>query len=136
MSALTSNSPTPPGHVFAYGTLMKGQIRHGLLEPGGIKSIVPASIAGELIDLGEYPALRLSAYAKSRVFGELIEFEALDKIIERIDNEEGPQFRREIVNVSLEGGQSQFAWTYVLASDTGKFPLIESGDWRAKAAGR
>ena len=136
MSAATSNSPVPPSYVFAYGTLMKGQRYHELLERGHIKSIVPASISGELVDLGEYPALRLSSYSKHRVSGELIEVEELDKVIEEVDNEEGPAFRREIVNVTLEDGRSQFAWTYVLASEAGHFPVIESGDWRTKAAGR
>jgi gamma-glutamylcyclotransferase (GGCT)/AIG2-like uncharacterized protein YtfP len=136
MSALTSDSPTPPSHVFVYGTLMTGQSRHALLAAGKIKSIVPASISGELIDLGEYPALRLSAHAKSRVAGELIEFAALDEVIEQIDNEEGPQYRREIVNVTLNDGQSRFAWAYVLASDAGHCPVIESGNWRSKTAAR
>ena len=136
MSAVTYNAPSPPSCLFAYGTLMKGESRHGLLERGQIKSIVPASVAGELIDFGEYPALRLSAYASGRVSGELIEFEALDTIISNIDDEEGPAFRREIVNVSLEDGRSHFAWTYVLASDTGHRRVIESGNWRARAAGR
>ena len=115
---------------------MKGQSHHELLECGHIRSIVPASISGEMVDLGEYPALRLSSYSKRRVSGELIEVEELDKVIEEVDNEEGPAFRREIVNVTLEDGRGQFAWTYVLASEAGHFPVIESGDWRAKAAGR
>jgi gamma-glutamylaminecyclotransferase len=132
MSAATNNSPSFPTHVFAYGTLMKGQPDHGLLEQGQIKSIVRASISGELIDLGDYPGLRLSSYSKGRVSGELIEVEALDRVIGAVDNEEGPAFRREIVNVTLEDGRSHFAWTYVLASDAGHYPVIESSEWRGK----
>ncbi|MBV9084349.1 MAG: gamma-glutamylcyclotransferase [Acidobacteriaceae bacterium] len=132
MSGVVINSPTPPSHLFAYGTLMKGESRHHLLELAQIKSVVPATISGELLDLGEYPGLRLSPYVKTRVCGELIELEALDRVIERLDAEEGPAFRREIVNVTTDDGQSHFAWTYVLASDASSLPVIESGDWHRK----
>jgi len=124
--------PTPPSHLFAYGTLMKGEARHHLLEPARITSIVAASISGELVNLGEYPGLRLSPYIKTRVCGELIELEALDDIMEKLDAEEGPQFRREMVNVTAENGRTQFAWTYVLASNAPSLPVIESGDWHRK----
>jgi gamma-glutamylcyclotransferase (GGCT)/AIG2-like uncharacterized protein YtfP len=122
--------------MFVYGTLMTGEPRHHLLEAGGIRSITPASISGELLDMGEYPALRLSSHTNRRVYGELIEFEALDKVIDRVDEEEGPAFRREFVNVTLDNGTSHFALTYVLASDAGLTHArhIESGRWRGRAA--
>ena len=113
---------------------MKGESRHAHLEAGGIVAITPASISGELLDMGEYPALRLSSHGNSRVHGELIEFEALDKIIADVDDEEGPGFRREVVNVTLDDGRSHFAWTYVIASDLGHKRVIESGRWRERAA--
>jgi gamma-glutamylcyclotransferase (GGCT)/AIG2-like uncharacterized protein YtfP len=132
MSGVVIDAPSPPNHLFAYGTLMRGESRHHLLAPGGMKSILPASVSGELIDFGEHPGLRLSSYAKTRVTGELIEFEALDEIIGKIDEEEGPEFRREIVNVSRDDDRNCFAWTYVLASDDESGRVIESGDWRRK----
>ena len=132
MSGTVINSPSPPNHLFAYGTFMKDQPRHHLLERARVTSITPASVSGELVNLGEYPGLRLSAYAKTRVMGELIEFEALDTLIDELDQVEGPEFRRELVNVALPNGGNHFAWTYVLASNTGNLPVIQSGDWRKK----
>ena len=132
MSAATFNAPSPPNWVFAYGTLMKGQSRHHLLEPAEIKSVLPASLAGELLDFGEYPALRLMSSGNSRVRGELIELGALDKVLEQIDEEEGPQFRREIVNATADSGETQFAWVYVIASEKSDAPPIRSGSWREK----
>ena len=135
MSATTYNSPAPPNRLFVYGTLMQGEVRHHLLLAGGIQSISPASIAGELLDFGEYPGLQLSTGTKGRVAGELVEFESLDKIIAALDEEEGPDFRRELVNVTLPNGRGRFAWTYVLAAEAGRGGnAISSGNWRAKSA--
>jgi gamma-glutamylcyclotransferase (GGCT)/AIG2-like uncharacterized protein YtfP len=110
---------------------MTGESRHPMLKPAGIVSVRPASISGELLDMGDHPGLRLSSYSHHRVAGELLEFEALDKILDELDIEEGPEFRREIVNVTVEGG-SHFAWIYVLAGDTADLKVIASGDWRKR----
>lgn len=136
MSATSARPPTSSKHLFVYGTLMRGQIRHHLLAPGGIQSIVPASISGQLIDLGEYPGVLLSTHIQQRVTGELIEFASLDKILEAIDAEEGPDFRREIVHVTLRDGRDQFAWTYVFSTgQLAQHAVIPSGNWRSKVPG-
>ncbi len=111
---------------------MRGESRHGLLAAGGVKSVRPASLAGELFDMGEHPGMKLSAHTHGRVTGELIEFDSLDTIMEELDREEGAGFRREIVNVAVEGGGNHFAWTYVLAGETGGVPVIASGNWRKR----
>ena len=135
MSAITSNSPSPPNALFAYGTLMTGESRHQMLERARIKSVRAASISGELLDMGEHPGLRLSSYSGHRVQGELIEFEELDTILPELDAEEGPEFRREIVNVTVESG-NHFAWVYVLAGNNKNLKAIDSGDWRKRHAAR
>ncbi len=112
--------------------MMTGELRHALLESGNIQTVEKASIAGELVSLGEYPGLRLSSETNSRVHGEWIDFASLDTIIDALDEEEGPGFKREIVNVTLDNGTSQFTWVYVLASHSGEFPVIASGDWRRR----
>ena len=132
MSAITSNSPSPSNALFAYGTLMSGESRHPMLERARIVAVRPASIAGELIDMGDHPGLRLSTYEHHRVQGELIEFEELDAILADVDAEEGPEFRRELVNVTVEGGGNHFAWVYVLAGNSSDAEVIQSGDWRKK----
>lgn len=135
MSALTGNSPIAPSALFAYGTLMQGQPQHALLQEAGVISVLPASIAGELVDVGEYPALRLSPYITSRVHGQLIGIEKLDTVLDRLDGYEGPEFKRELVNVTLDDGRTHTAFTYVLASDVVHTTVIPSGRWIAKAAG-
>jgi gamma-glutamylcyclotransferase (GGCT)/AIG2-like uncharacterized protein YtfP len=110
---------------------MTGESRHPMLEPARIIAVRPASISGELLDMGDHPGLRLSSHSHSRVSGELIEFEALDEILTGLDAEEGPEFRREIVNVTVENG-SHFAWAYILAGDSADLKVIPSGDWRKR----
>ena len=134
MSAITSNSPSPPNALFAYGTLMTGESRHALLQRARIAAIRPASISGELVDMGDHPGLRLSSYSHHRVHGELIELEELDTVLPEIDAEEGPEFKREIVNVTLDDGGSHFAWIYVLAGPTEHLKVIDSGNWRSRAS--
>lgn len=120
-----------PGNlVFAYGTLMTGESRHWLFQPGRVKSVRRASVSGRLLDLGEYPGLVLSPGGESRVCGELIDLEALDAVIDAIDGEEGPDFRRETVQVTLNNGATHLAWAWIFASDSCDAPVIPSGDWR------
>lgn len=134
MSAITFNAPAPPAAIFVYGTLMRGQSHYRLLEPAGVASVLPASIAGELLDLGDYPALRLSPYITSRVYGQWIELHKPDAVLSNLDDYEGPEFKREIVHVTDDAGRTHPAWTYVLASDQEHFDVIVSGRWRAQGA--
>ena len=135
VSEVTYNSLSPPNAIFAYGTLMQGESHSSLLEEAGVVSVSPASIAGELLDLGEYPALRIRPYTTNRVHGQLIEVNKLNKVLAHLDTYEGPAFRREIVHVSLDDGRSHFAWVYVLANDSGDSKVIPSGRWGRKSAG-
>lgn len=109
---------------------MTGESRHRLLAPARVKSVRKASILGELLDLGEYPGLILSSGGASRVRGEFIEVEALESVIEALDEEEGPEFRREVVNAALDEGGNHFAWAWLLAAGHPSTRVITSGDWR------
>lgn len=116
-------------YLFAYGTLMSGECRHWMLAAGGIESVVTASVSGMLLDLGEYPGLVLSK--KGAVRGELIRFRN-PAILERLDEEEGAEYRREVVRVRLSDGSTQAAWAYVLVTVPASKPVIASGDWRSR----
>jgi gamma-glutamylcyclotransferase (GGCT)/AIG2-like uncharacterized protein YtfP len=117
-------------YLFAYGTLMSGEFRHWMLAAGGMESVVTASVEGILFDLGEYPGLVLSG--SGAVLGELIRFRNLAIILQRLDEEEGAEYRREAVRVRLSDGSTQAAWAYVLAMVPASKPVIASGDWRSR----
>jgi gamma-glutamylcyclotransferase (GGCT)/AIG2-like uncharacterized protein YtfP len=102
--AIALNSLSPIDSLFVYGTLLTGESRHSMLAPGRIVSIIPARVAGLLLDLGEHPGLLISAQTSSRVQGELIRFESLHLIIQALDAEEGPCFRRQLTNASWADG--------------------------------
>jgi gamma-glutamylcyclotransferase (GGCT)/AIG2-like uncharacterized protein YtfP len=79
MRVSTSNSPSPLNFLFVYGTLRIGEMRHHMLAAGRILTIIPASVAGQLLDLGAYPGL-VHGEKGSRVQGELVGFQAFAQI--------------------------------------------------------
>jgi gamma-glutamylcyclotransferase (GGCT)/AIG2-like uncharacterized protein YtfP len=128
--------------IFVYGTLMRGEARHGAL--GGrrnLLSIEPASVAGRLVDCGAYPGLLLDAEAGARVTGEVVRVRDVAATLSRLDGIEGYRgphrpgslYRRELVVAWSVGGAATPAWTYVLA-DARNFPSIDGGDWRHRSS--
>ncbi len=117
--------------LFAYGTLMSGQVRHHLLNSANVVSIEPAHVQGTLVHLGGYPGLLLSSDDSAAVAGELITMRTLsEQLLEMLDREEGDEYRREKVTVQRHGCATVTAWTYVFVGDASGRPLIASGDWR------
>lgn len=112
---------------------MEGECRYSLLLPGEIVATWPAWVAGTLFHLGFYPGLLLSQTGgNGKVQGELIKFNQLDRILVRLDEEEGPEYRRQLLAITREDGTIEQAWCYVLASHPGpSSPIIESGTWRS-----
>ena len=120
-----------PQRLFAYGTLQSGECRNGLLVAGGIRSVLPARASGKLFDFGEYPGMRLSVTG-GEVIGEVIELEDLDRILPELDEEEGPQYQRKMIEVRLEAGGTVEAWAYVLMSEPIGAAEIAAGDWKKR----
>lgn len=111
---------------------MTGESRHGLLIPGGIETKRPACTAGTLFDLGEYPGLVLAGGERQTVYGELIRFSRLPDILPRLDEEEGSEYRRELLQPISNGRPAPIAWAYVLQAVPSAARVIESGDWRTR----
>lgn len=138
-AAVGAPVPAMPASLFVYGTLMRGEPRHAMLERGSPSAIEPAEIGGALVDLGEYPALTLGSSHRGVVRGELVRFAALDAIVAELDEEEiflgfgnsASLYRRAIVCVRTASGFER-AWTYVLSRSRDGAPQIASGDWRAR----
>lgn len=118
--------------LFAYGTLMTGECRFPLLESGSVESVESGYVFGTLFNLGSYPGLFLAENPESvPVLGELIEFKQLDEILCRLDDEEGSEYRRELIWATRADGSRQPAWCYVLATQPDSAcPVIASGNWR------
>jgi gamma-glutamylcyclotransferase (GGCT)/AIG2-like uncharacterized protein YtfP len=123
-----------PQRLFAYGTLQSGECRNGFLVAGRIRSVLAARAPGKLFDFGEYPGMRLSV-AGGEVVGEVIEFEDLDRILPELDEEEGPEYQREMIEVRLEVGGTVEAWAYVLISEPIGAAEIAAGDWKKRKHG-
>ena len=105
-----------PVPLFVYGTLKRrgGRRRHDLLR--GARFVAPASMAGELYDLGEYPGVVRNSSTRRRVFGELYELpEAVaSNTLRALDVYEGDEFARERVYITTARGKRRKAWVYVL----------------------
>jgi gamma-glutamylcyclotransferase (GGCT)/AIG2-like uncharacterized protein YtfP len=72
----------------------------------------------------------LSVDQKGRVKGELIEFADLCRILDRLDKEEGSEYHRSLIRLTTPDGNTQLAWSYILAEVPRNSSIIESGDWQ------
>ncbi|MBE0658222.1 MAG: gamma-glutamylcyclotransferase [Bryobacteraceae bacterium] len=113
--------------IFAYGTLMRGESRHGVLAAAGPLRIVAATAQGRLINIGPYPAV---LEGDETVHGEYCEFEDLSELLPRLDGIEGSDYRRERVRVVLDGGEEAEAWMYLWNGTLQDGPRIMTGSWR------
>jgi gamma-glutamylcyclotransferase (GGCT)/AIG2-like uncharacterized protein YtfP len=124
-----------PSALFAYGTLMRGQRSHALLEPRVRRAHGPARIEGaSLLQIDWYPGLVLSPVGA--VHGEVYELEEVDTVIGELDAYEDfagydrgdSLYRRSLVRALTKRGP-MLAWTYVFLGDPSAFMPISSGRW-------
>jgi gamma-glutamylcyclotransferase (GGCT)/AIG2-like uncharacterized protein YtfP len=131
--------------VFVYGTLMQGQIRHGLIATAGPLRIVPARTPGRLADLGDYPGLVPARRSGQWVHGEYAEFQepatqAFTSLLAQLDfvEEYSPAaeadslYLRRSVPVVFEDGTKRWARAYVYNRPYDPRGIIRSGDWRRR----
>lgn len=112
--------------VFVYGTLLAGEVNHGLLGDGPLLGAHRTAPRFELLDLGAYPgAVRGGG---TRILGEVVEIDSLG--LARLDRlEEYPRlYDRERIPTPF--GR---AWIYLYRSRTADRPRVPNGDWRAYA---
>lgn len=136
--------------VFVYGTLQRGELRERSW-PRAPLGVRPATLQGELRDLGEYPAL---VAGSDRVLGEVWQFAAADvpPTLARLDEIEGygqddaDLYLRRSVTCRTLGGETLPAYSYWFAhpSDIADAPVVRADAdglcrWsakRSKAGGR
>jgi gamma-glutamylcyclotransferase (GGCT)/AIG2-like uncharacterized protein YtfP len=125
--------------VFVYGSLMRGEPAHRVLASlPGARRLGRGSIAGRLVDLGEYPGALPVVRRGERVHGELWEVEGRRASLRALDAYEAhdparPErslFTRRRVSVRLPSGRVR-AWAYLLAGDPRGAAEVPGGDWRA-----
>lgn len=111
--------------LFAYGTLMRGFVRHRLLV-GGTTLIGEGTVRGRLLGLGRYPGL---VEGGDRVKGELYRVDDA-QLLPAVDREEGYNFIRRRAVVTLIEGRRARAWIYRYRGPRERAVLIPAGDWR------
>lgn len=123
--------------VFVYGTLRSGWPQHKELLARKATLVAPATIKGQLFDLGSYPGLWLGqARSKGTVLGELYRLKS-PKLLEALDDYEGcgpsdsqpHEYRRVIGRVTADDGTEYQCWVYALRVRPKNATLIASGDY-------
>ena len=122
-------SPPRAELLFAYGTLMRGYVRHRLLGPRA-ERVGDGRVRGQLLDLGAYPGLVTGAGA---VRGEVYRLPD-PQVLPAIDREEGYNFERRRTLVTLDGGRRARVWAYWYRGPRGRAVPIPGGDFRRRAA--
>lgn len=124
--------------LFVYGTLRAGS-GHPMAARlvAAATSVARASVRGQLLEVGRYPALVLGG--ETEVVGDCLRLdpEREAKTLDVLDGYEGvgdepPLFRRVEAEVQDAEGRRRTAWIYVWARDTEGLRAVEGGDWLAR----
>ncbi len=116
--------------LFAYGTLMRGLPLHHLIAQRA-EFVALGSVAGRLLDLGEYPGA--CPDREGRIRGEVYRVQSAD-LLATLDSTEGPEFPRRLTPVRLDDGRTVRAWTYWFNGSVRREVPIPDGDYRRHAA--
>jgi gamma-glutamylcyclotransferase (GGCT)/AIG2-like uncharacterized protein YtfP len=117
-------------HIFVYGTLRRQMshplshllVRHGVFVGTGI-------FQGKLYDLGRYPGAVPSKTKTDLITGEVYCLQQPDKVLELLDEYEGPRFKRSQVTIFYGEDRPISAWIYLYARSVAGRRIISSGDY-------
>jgi len=126
--------------VFVYGTLMRGESRHGAIQRHGPQQLLPAHARGRLhATRADYPMLDVHGDAANEVVrGEFVRFPDTGSALETLDEVEAfygygrleHEYVRTLLEVDTAHGERHLAWTYVGGNRSMMGARIESGCWR------
>jgi gamma-glutamylcyclotransferase (GGCT)/AIG2-like uncharacterized protein YtfP len=129
-------------HLFVYGTLMPDATGHlGAEQRARLAAeaviVGGASIAGTLVDLGDYPGLIETGAgivhgAVYRFAGPAGSLTWLDAYEDVSGGSCDPYIRAER-DVALADGRTLRAWVYVYVRDASGRPVVSSGRWASRA---
>ena len=122
-------------HLFVYGTLMGGEVRHEEISPY-MESSTEGTGKGILYDLEYFPGMKTG---EGLVHGELIEMNDVESCLNKMDSIEGfygyesknSLYERTIVPIQTSEGV-KWAWTYVYSGHVEESAQIESGRWKQR----
>jgi gamma-glutamylcyclotransferase (GGCT)/AIG2-like uncharacterized protein YtfP len=114
-----------PALLFAYGTLMRGYPLHPVLGPRST-FLGEGEVRGCLLDLGRYPGLIDGA---GRVHGEIYRLDD-PELLPVLDREEGYNFERRRMIVTLATGRRARVWVYRYRGPRTRAVPIPDGDYR------
>ena len=124
-----------PEYLFAYGTLQPG------LAPSEIASVVEKLrfvgegwANGALYDLGAYPGAVFAENLLQKIHGIVYELPNDAESLNRLDQYEGPEYRRIERQVTPDAGGALTCWVYDYLGRPGEDRLIESGRWAERRA--
>jgi len=118
-----------PAYLFVYGTLRRGSPnRFAQLLESQARFIGNARVVGRLYSFGKYPGAIRSDLPGEWVRGEVFLLKAPARILQALDEYEGPKYERVAVPVELASGKHIESWVYFYGSKrvTGR---IGSGEW-------
>jgi len=103
----------------------------------GAKRVDSARVQGRIYQLESYPGVVLTEDPSTWVYGELYEFDNIERTLRRVDEYEGcsprdPQphrFRRVETRVALRSGRWERAWVYEFTGSIADLTWIKSGDY-------
>jgi gamma-glutamylcyclotransferase (GGCT)/AIG2-like uncharacterized protein YtfP len=114
--------------LFVYGTLQRSEQMDAVIAGASDwRYAGAATVAGELYDAGDYPALLLNRRSASRVRGRLVELDDAAAALQRLDDYEGVReglYVRRRCLVQVPDGDKRFAWVYQYARPVNGLPRI------------
>lgn len=123
----------PIRFLFVYGTLRRGEIRHGLILKHNGAWVGTGHVAGKLHDHGGFPGL--TPAQGTSTFGEIYRFDDIGAALQTFDFVEGfmgygqggSLFRRTLMDIRTVSGATLLCWVYVICRPSGI--EIPSNDW-------
>ena len=112
--------------LFVYGTLMRGQSGHAIVERHAPLSIAEDRVRGRLLKIDWYPGLVLGG--GGWVHGQVITFADLEPVFADVDLYEDTEYTR----VILKTDSGTLCWAYLYIGAREGTAVIESGDWRKR----
>jgi gamma-glutamylcyclotransferase (GGCT)/AIG2-like uncharacterized protein YtfP len=123
-------------HLFVYGTLMRGFDHPMARLLSRVADLIgEARCRGRLYLVRHYPGLVLSDHVDEFVFGELFRLRHVEESLREFDMYEAcgegfaqpTEYLRQLLTITLGGGEARQAWTYVYNWPVAGLPRIVSG---------
>ena len=143
-AAVNEKTDAQVDSVFVYGTLMRGESRHGAIEQHRPAEFGAANAPGRLhATAADYPMLDVHGDEPAGIVrGEVARFSNTGPVLETLDRVEafhgyargGHEYVRTLLEVDTANGARRLAWTYVAGDRSMIGARIDSGCWRTHRA--